>query len=88
MSSSYEIISKSYLIIFKILIRISLILTSALKTFINENRKWSVSFTKTVITDINWTSLRSVNENRNKRITIKFLKMWMINAAVKTAINH
>jgi len=75
MSSSHKIISESYLIIFKILIRISLILTSALKTFINENEKWSVLFTKIVIINVNWISLRSVNENRSKRITIRFLKM-------------
>ena len=39
MSNDYEIISKSHLTIFKIFTRISLILTSALKTFINENEK-------------------------------------------------
>ncbi len=53
MSSNYEIISEPYLTIFKILTRISSILTSALKMFINENEKQSVSSTKTVIIDIN-----------------------------------
>ena len=75
MSNDYGIISKLYLIIFKIFIKILSILTSALKTFINENEKWSVLFIKTLIIDANWISLRSVNENRNKRITIRFLKM-------------
>ena len=88
MSSSHEIISRLYLIIFKILIRISSILISALKTFINENEKWSISLIKTVITNANWTSLKSINKNKNKRITIRFLKMWVMNAAVKTAINY
>jgi len=88
MSSSHEIISEFYLIIFKILTRISSILTSALKTFINENEKWSVSFTKTMIIDTNWTSLRSVNKNRSKRITIRSLKMWETDTAVKTAANY
>jgi len=53
MSNDHEIISRSYLTIFKILIRISSILTSVLKTFINENEKQSISFIKTVITDAN-----------------------------------
>ncbi len=53
MSSSHEIINESYSIIFKIFTKISLILTSALKTFINENEKQSILSTKTVITDIN-----------------------------------
>ncbi len=53
MSSDYKIINKFYLTIFKILIRILLILTSALKTFINKNEKQSVSFTKTVIINAN-----------------------------------
>ncbi len=87
-NSDYKIINKLYLTIFKILIRILSILTSALKTFINENEKQSISSTKTVITDANWISLKSVNENRFKRITIKFLKMWKINAAVKTAVSY
>ena len=74
-SSSHEIINRFYLTIFKILIRILLILTSALKIFINKNEKQSISFTKTVITDANWISLRSVNENRFKRIIIRSLKI-------------
>ncbi len=53
MSSSYEIINEFYLTIFKILIRISLILTSVSKIFINENEKQSVLSIKTAITDIN-----------------------------------
>ncbi len=53
MSSSHEIISEFHSTIFKILTRISSISTSVLKTFINENEKQSVSFTKTVITDAN-----------------------------------
>ena len=88
MSSSHEIISKLYLTIFKIFIRISSISTSVLKAFINENEKWSVSFTKTTITDANQTSLRSVNENKSKRITIRSLKMWETDVAVKTAANY
>ena len=72
----------------EILVRILSILTSALKMFINKNRKWSVSFTKTVIIDVNWTSLRSVNENRSKRITIKSLKMQKIDTAVKTVMSY
>ena len=39
MNSDYKIINELCLTIFKILIRISSILTSALKTFINENKK-------------------------------------------------
>ena len=39
MNSNYKIINELCSTIFKILIRISLILTSALKMFINENRK-------------------------------------------------
>jgi len=88
MSSSYKIISELCLTIFKILTKISLILTSALKTFINENEKWLILFTKIVIIDANWISLRLVNENRFKRITIKSLKMWETDAAVKTAVNY
>ncbi len=38
-SNDHEIINESYLTIFKILTRISSILTSALKMFINENEK-------------------------------------------------
>jgi len=53
MSNNYEIISRLYSIIFKILIRISSILTSVLKTFINENEKQLISFTKIMITDVN-----------------------------------
>ncbi len=87
-NNDYKIISRLYLTIFKIFIKILSILTSVLKAFINENEKWSVSFIKTAITDANWISLRSVNENRSKRIIIRFLKMWKINAAVKTAINY
>ncbi len=75
MSNDHEIISEFYLTIFKILTRISSILTSASKMFINENEKQSISFTKTAIIDINWISLRSVNENRSKRIIIRSLKM-------------
>ncbi len=88
MSNDHEIISESHLTIFKILTRISSILTSALKTFINENEKWSVSSTKTAITDVNWISLRSVNENRSKRIIIRSLKMWKADAAIKTAVSY
>ncbi len=75
MSSSHEIISELHSTIFKIFIRILSILTSVSKVFINKNEKQSISFTKTVITDANWISLRSVNENRFKRITIRSLKM-------------
>ncbi len=53
MSSDYKIISKSYLTIFKIFIKILLILTSALKMFINRNEKQSVLFIKTAIIDVN-----------------------------------
>ncbi len=53
MSNDYKIISKLHLTIFKILIRISSILTSVLKTFINENEKQSVSFIKTAIINAN-----------------------------------
>jgi len=88
MSSSHEIINKSHLIIFKILTRISSILTSVLKTFINKNEKQSVSFTKTIIINANQISLRSANENRSKRITIKFLKMQKTDAAVKIAVSY
>jgi len=88
MSSSHEIINESHSTIFKILIRISSILTSALKIFINENKKWSVLSIKTVIIDINWISLKSVNENRSKRITIKSLKMQKIDTAVKTVMSY
>ncbi len=85
MSSSHEIINRLYLTIFKILIRILLILTSVLKTFINRNEKQSILSIKTVITDTNWISLKSVNENRSKRIIIKSLKMWKTDTAVETA---
>jgi len=53
MSSSHEIISELCSTIFKILIRISSILASVSKIFINENEKQSISFTKTAITDTN-----------------------------------
>jgi len=53
MSSNHEIISELYSTIFKIFTRISSILISTLKTFMNENEKQSISFTKTVITDAN-----------------------------------
>ncbi len=53
MSSSHEIISELHLTIFKILIKISSISTSALKAFINENEKQSVLSIKTVIIDTN-----------------------------------
>ncbi len=41
-----------------------------------------------MIIDANWISLKSVNENRNKRITIRSLKMWATDAAVKTTVNY
>lgn len=88
MNSDHRIISGFHSTIFKILTRISSILTPALKTFINRNEKWSVSPTKTMITDTNWTSLRSVNENENKRITIRSLKMHAVKTAAETAISH
>ncbi len=88
MSSSHEIINRLYLTIFKILIRILLILTSVLKTFINRNEKQSILSIKTVITDTNWISLKSVNENRSKRIIIRSLKMWKTDAAVETAAHY
>jgi len=75
MNSDHKIISKLHLTIFKILTRISSILTSVLKTFINKNEKQSISSIKTVITDTNQISLKSVNENRSKKITVKSLKM-------------
>jgi len=53
MSNDYEIINELYLTIFKILIRISSILTSALKTFINGNEKQSIFSIKTAITNAN-----------------------------------
>ncbi len=53
MSSSHKIINRFHLIIFKILTRISSILTSVLKTFINENKKQSILSIKTVIIDAN-----------------------------------
>ncbi len=53
MNSDHKIINELYLTIFKIFTRISSILTSVLKTFINENEKQSVLSTKTVITDVN-----------------------------------
>jgi len=53
MNNDYEIISESYLAIFKILTRISSILTSASKMFINENEKQSILSTKTAIIDAN-----------------------------------
>ncbi len=88
MSNDHKIINKSYLTIFKIFTRISSISTSVLKTFINENEKWLISSIKTAIIDANWISLRSVNENRFKRITIRSLKMWEKDTAIKTVMNY
>jgi len=75
MNSDHKIISELYLTISKILTRILSILTSVLKTFINKNEKQSISSIKTVITDTNQISLKSVNENRSKKITVKSLKI-------------
>jgi len=75
MNSDHKIISELHLTISKILTRILSILTSVLKTFINKNEKQSISSIKTVITDTNQISLKSVNENRSKKITVKSLKM-------------